>query len=241
MWAELGERTIDGVCVWFFPSLFLFFCIFSSHHPLVFLMLFLLLLYFLKAQVFIMFTSYIFFSVFFFFFLLFLHTHEIFFVFIWLFYVILSLIILFFLHFFLSCCMHIVYWCGILLFWSAAMLLSLFSTLSFHHFHRTHTHRIHIRMLYLHRSIFYIFGCFLVFVLTSQLFKTSCRYISVLCVRLYANMSESNVAHFNSGCWANGSVQFFPSNFANDTLMPYSFAFETIYVSIGRCFAIYYV
>lgn len=200
MWAELGERTIDGVCVWFFPSLFLFFCIFSSHHPLVFLMLFLLLLYFLKAQVFIMFTSYIFFSVFFSssFFSFFTHTKSSSFSFG--FFMLFYRWSFFFFYTFSSRAACILCIDAVYCYFEALRCCCLCSRLCLFiiFIAHTHTHRIHIRMLYLHRSIFYIFGCFLVFVLTSQLFKTSSRYISVLCVRLYAN-------HVGVEC---GSFQF---------------------------------
>lgn len=164
-----------------------------------FLNAFFLLLYFPKAQVFIMFTSYIFFSVFFS--SLSSHTRNLLrFHLAFLCYFIVDLLYFFTFSSRAACilCIDAVY-----CYFEALRCCCLCSRLCLYiiFIHRTHTAYTYTTIPYaVHRPIFYIFGCFLVFVLTSQLFKTSRRYITYC-----AAICEHACTAFGVEC---GSFQF---------------------------------
>lgn len=115
------------------------------------------------------------------------------------------------------------------------MLLSLLSTLSFHHFHCTFTRCVSsVDLLYL---LFFFFGCFLVFL---YFMGSSKLHVDLsICRVFYARGERMRVCVHSSSSglfWLFGdrlSSLLFPSDFTIDTLMPpYSFAFETDHVAI---------
>lgn len=114
--------------------------------------------------------------------------------------------------------------------------LSLFSTLSFHHFHCTFTRCALLWPIFY--IYFWLFSCFLT-LFTLQNFTSIHRLTWLCCARcaLYQRIRVlCGCSSVHSGLFGERlSVQFFPSNFIIDTVMPsYSFAFET-QVSIGPC------
>lgn len=117
------------------------------------------------------------------------------------------------------------------------MLLSLFSTLSFHHFHRTHTHTPHTHTYAVPTSVdllyFWLFSRFCTHFSALQNFMSIYKRIvcAAICEPCRSRMWLISILVVGR----TAQFSFFPSNFTNDTLMPYSFAFETyIYLCIDR-------